>query len=60
MANNTNIGKTMNDLAQALSVALPDGWAIDEDNEGQIVVYTELSCDKNGVLRQFDPDADLE
>lgn len=54
MANNTNIGKTMQELAQALSAALPDGWSLGEDNEGQIIVYTDLVVSEDETLQQFD------
>lgn len=44
--------KTTDDLLRALLAILP-GATIDEDNEGQIIVYTDKMEDGEGNLKDF-------
>lgn len=44
--------KTTDDLLRVLLTILP-GATIDEDNEGQIIVYTDKMEDANGNLKDF-------
>ena len=49
--------ETFNDLAQVMDVILP-GHSIDEDNENQLIVYTNLvsvaACGDKPVLMPLD------
>lgn len=53
MANNRNL-KTTDDLIRAILAILPEA-TIDEDLEGQIVIYTnKKQTDENGTLADFE------
>ena len=45
---------TFDDLMRRVLAIIPDA-TLDEDNEGQIVIYTGLEEDARGNIRQFEP-----
>ena len=51
---------TIEDLEEALVDILGDGFQIDQDNHGQIIIYTGLCEDDNGELEEFINEEDLE
>lgn len=48
---------TFDDLMRKILDVIPDA-TLDEDNEGQIVIYTGLEEDAQGNIRQFEPPPD--
>ena len=46
--------KTTNELLKAVLAILPRA-TIDEDLEGQIIIYTDVMEDAEGNLRTFEP-----
>jgi len=50
----------MEDLEEGLIDLLGDGYQIDVDNEGQIVIYTGLCENDDGELETFVSEEDLE
>jgi hypothetical protein len=51
---------TIEDLEEALVDILGDGFQIDQDNHGQIIIYTGLCEDEDGELEEFIDEEDLE
>lgn len=51
---------TIEELEEALVDVLGDGFRIDEDSHGQLVVYTGLREDDEGELVEYIDDEDLE
>lgn len=51
---------TMEDLEEGLIDLLGDGYQIDVDSEGQIIIYTGLRETEDGDLEEFISDEDLE
>lgn len=51
--------KTFDELMRALLAACPEG-SMGEDNQGQLIFYTDWKEDKDGNLFPFDPDAEPE
>ena len=47
--------KTFDDLMRAVLAILPNAQ-LEEDNYGQIIIYTDLTETKDGILEDFDPD----
>ena len=48
---------TLQELFDALSNVLPAGdWQVEEDNDGQLVIYTGLKCGENDSLFFFGED----
>jgi hypothetical protein len=55
---------TLDELEEALDELLPGGYILEEDNHGQLVVYTCLCQDEDGDLHpcdteEIDMDPDL-
>ena len=50
---------TFDDLMRRVLAVIPDA-TLDEDNEGQIVIYTGLEEDARGNIRQFEPPEENE
>jgi hypothetical protein len=50
----------MEDLEEALIDLFGDGFQVDVDNEGQIIIYTGLKETDDGELEEFISDEDLE
>lgn len=48
------------DLEDALDVLFPNGFSIETDNHGQIVIYTGLTQDEDGELLPFESEEDEE
>lgn len=48
----------LEDLEEALEEIFPNGFEIDTDEDGQIVICTGLMQDEDGDLVEFDPDED--
>jgi len=51
--------KTFDDLMRAVLAILP-GAQLEEDNYGQIIIYTDLAETSDGMLVDFDPEEDDE
>ena len=51
--------KTYADLVNLIAQVLPEA-SFGEDGEGQLVIYTNLSEDKEGNLSEFVPDDSAE
>jgi hypothetical protein len=51
---------TIEELEEALVDVLGDGFRIDEDNQGQLVIFTGLREDDDGELVEYIDDEDLE
>ena len=51
--------KTFDDLMRAVLKILPNAQ-LEEDNYGQIIIYTDLAETSNGSLVSFDPEEDEE
>jgi len=51
---------TMEDLEEALTDILGNGFQVDVDNEGQIIIYTGLRETDDGELEEFVSEEDLE
>lgn len=51
---------TFDDLMRKILKIMPDAQLINEDNDGQIVIYTDLEETPNGQLRKFEPPHDEE
>lgn len=49
---------TLEDLEEALEELLPNGFEIDVDNNGQIIIYTGLAQDEDGDLIEYEGDED--
>lgn len=49
---------SLEDLEEALEEIFPNGFEIDFDDDGQIVIYTGLMQDDDGEIVEFDPDED--
>lgn len=49
---------TIDELHIALSKVFPNGFALDEDNYGQVVIYTDLMCDENDNLVPFEEECE--
>lgn len=49
---------TLEELEEALEEALPGGFRIDTDEDGQIIVYTNLTEDDEGELVEFESEED--
>jgi hypothetical protein len=45
---------TLEDLEEALEELFPNGFEIDTDSEGQIIIYTNLMEDEDGELVEFE------
>lgn len=52
--------RTLEDLEEALEDLFPNGFEIGVDNEGQIVIYTNLMEDEDGELVEFEENEDEE
>ena len=50
----------MEDLEEALIDLFGDGFQIDVDNEGQVIIYTGLRETDDGDLEEFISEEDLE
>jgi len=44
--------KTFDDLMRAVLAILPQA-SLGEDNEGQIVIYTNLQVTENNIIKEF-------
>jgi hypothetical protein len=42
------------ELQEALEELLPGGFSIEEDNHGQLIVYTNMKQDEDGELSTFE------
>jgi hypothetical protein len=51
---------TLEDLEEALEEILPNGFEIDIDSNGQIIIHTGLTQDEDGDLVEFKGDEDEE
>jgi hypothetical protein len=51
---------TIEELEEALVDVLGDGFSIETDNHGQLIIYTGLCEDLDGELVEFVDDEDLE
>ena len=51
---------TLEDLEDALEELLPNGFEIDVDDNGQLIVYTHLTQDEDGELVEYEGDEDDE
>jgi hypothetical protein len=49
---------TYEELEEALQDILGNGYQIDKDNHGQIIIYTGLCEDDDGDLIEFESDDD--
>ena len=49
---------TLEDLEEALEDILPNGFEIDMDDNGQLIIYTGLTQDEDGELVEFEGDED--
>lgn len=49
---------TLEDLEEALEEILPNGFELDVDREGQIIIRTGLSQDEDGELVEFESEDD--
>lgn len=49
---------TLEELEEALSDILPNGFSIEADSHGQIIVYTNLTEDEDGELIDFEGEDD--
>jgi len=47
----------LNDLMRMVGKILPDAQ-FEEDDDGQIVIYTDLEETPNGTIRKFEPPED--
>ena len=47
---------TLEELYDALSNVLPANWQAGEDNDGQLVIYTGLTCDQHNNLLFYGED----
>lgn len=45
---------TIDEMEEALNDLFPNGYVLEEDNHGQIVIYTGLCQDDDGELLPFD------
>ena len=45
---------TLEDLEEALEELFPNGFEIDTDSEGQVIIYTNLMEDEDGELVEFE------
>ena len=50
----------IDELEEALEELLGDGFTLDEDSHGQLVIWTGLCQDDDGELVEFLADEDLE
>lgn len=50
---------TFDELMRALLTVCPGG-SVGEDNQGQVIFYTDLKLEKDGTLKQFDADEEDE
>jgi hypothetical protein len=46
----------LEELEEALEEIFPNGFQIETDNHGQIIIYTGLSQDEDGELVDFEED----
>lgn len=51
---------TLEDLEEALEEVLPNGFEIDVDSNGQIIIFTGLMQDEDGDIVEFDGDDEEE
>ena len=51
---------TLQDLEEALEEIFPNGFSIEADEEGQIVIFTHLMQDEDGDLVEFESDDEDE
>lgn len=51
---------TLEELEEALTDILGSGFRVDEDNRGQLVIYTGLQLDGEGELEKYIDEEDLE
>lgn len=49
---------TLEDLEEALEEVLTNGFEIDVDSNGQIIIFTGLMQDEDGELVEFEGDDD--
>jgi len=49
---------TLEDLQEALEDVFPNGFEIDTDEDGQIIILTRLSEDEDGDLIEYEGDLD--
>lgn len=46
------------EFEEALSEILPNGFSIETDNRGQLIIYTNLTEDEDGELIDFEGEDD--
>ena len=55
-----NIEDLQEALEEALADILPNGFEIDMDDDGQLIIYTGLTQDEDGDLVEFEDDEEDE